>query len=220
MEISLQPIDEGAIDVGRADEDTDGCSGHDRLLTAHFSLVTTPHGSRAGGFWNDAGMSSHTDSSFQLAFARQAQSNFCIGWHALTDGWVASAFTRGSLPRNHRNTGELEVGKRTIDLFLHTSQNPERTAARQCGFHPLPSGRGLTPQLVSWLLNFAKARTSRLTSERYHMCVGGVNAQSDSSFIKSSATPRVSGACSHGKPRLPNCATPGMLVAQSPLVRS
>jgi hypothetical protein len=76
----------------------------------------------------------------------------------------------------------LEVGKRTIDLFLHTSQNPERTAARQCGFHLLPEGRGLTPQLVSWLLNFAKARTSRLTSERYHMCVCGVNAQSDSSF--------------------------------------
>lgn len=65
---------------------------------------------------------------------------------------------------------------------MHTSQNPERTAARQCGFHLLPSGRGLTPQLVSWLLNFAKARTSRLTSERYHMCVCGVNAQSDSSF--------------------------------------
>jgi hypothetical protein len=73
MYISLQPIDEGAIDVGRADEDTDGCIGHDRLFTAHFNFV-------------------------------------------------------------------------------------------------------------SWLLNFAKARTARLTSARYHMCVCGVNAQSGSSF--------------------------------------
>jgi hypothetical protein len=68
MYIGLQPIDEGAIDVGIADEDTVGCLGHDRLFTAHFNLVR-------------------------------------------------------------------------------------------------------------WLLDFAKARTSRLPSERYHMCVCGVNAQ-------------------------------------------
>jgi LmbE family N-acetylglucosaminyl deacetylase len=36
--------------------------------------------------------------------------------------------------------------------------------------------------LVSWQIPFAKARTSSLTSERYHMCVCGVNAQSGSSF--------------------------------------
>jgi hypothetical protein len=41
---------------------------------------------------------------------------------------------------------ELEVGKRTRDLFLYTSQKPERTAWRQCGFHPLPEGSDLTPQ--------------------------------------------------------------------------
>jgi hypothetical protein len=40
MYISLQPIGEGAIDVGIADEDTDGCIGHDRLFTAHFNLVS------------------------------------------------------------------------------------------------------------------------------------------------------------------------------------
>jgi len=71
--ISLQLIDEDAIDVGRAYEDTDGCLDHDRLFMAHFNLV-------------------------------------------------------------------------------------------------------------GWLLHFAKARNFRLTSERYHMCVGGVNAQSGSSF--------------------------------------
>src|SRR5438445_4066830 len=37
--ISLQPIDEDAIDVGRADENTDGCIGHDRLFTSHFNIV-------------------------------------------------------------------------------------------------------------------------------------------------------------------------------------
>ena len=148
MYIGLLPIDEGVIDVGRADEDTDGYIGHDRPFSAYCNLV-------------------------------------------------------------------------------------------------------------SWPLHFAKARTSRLTSERYHMCVCGVNAQSGSSFQggfntllrymvhrmpglctiftdpfissgmmrvigrkKEEATSRVSGACSHGKPRLPNCATPGMLVARSPLVRS
>ena len=36
--------------------------------------------------------------------------------------------------------------------------------------------------LVSWPLHFAKSKTSRLTSERYHMCVSSVNAQSGSSF--------------------------------------
>jgi len=30
MYIGLQPIDEGAIDVGIADEDTDGCLGHQK----------------------------------------------------------------------------------------------------------------------------------------------------------------------------------------------
>jgi len=37
--ISLQPIDEDTIDVGRADEDTDGCLAHDRLFMAHFNFV-------------------------------------------------------------------------------------------------------------------------------------------------------------------------------------
>src|SRR2546430_8772612 len=37
--ISLQPINEDAIDVGIADENTDGCLGHDRLFMAHFNLV-------------------------------------------------------------------------------------------------------------------------------------------------------------------------------------
>ncbi len=37
--VSLQPIDEGALDLGEADTDTDGCLGHDRLCTAHFTLV-------------------------------------------------------------------------------------------------------------------------------------------------------------------------------------
>lgn len=34
---------------------------------------------------------------------------------------------------------------------------------------------------------------------------------------KEEATPRVSGACSHGKLRLLNCVAPGMLVARLPL---
>jgi hypothetical protein len=40
MYISLQPFNEGAIDVGIADEDTVGCTGHDRLFMAHFNLVS------------------------------------------------------------------------------------------------------------------------------------------------------------------------------------
>jgi hypothetical protein len=39
MEISLQPIDKGAIDMDIADEDTGGCIGHGRLFPAHFNLV-------------------------------------------------------------------------------------------------------------------------------------------------------------------------------------
>jgi hypothetical protein len=35
----------------------------DNLRRETEPFVTTPHGSRAGGFWNDTGVSSHTDSS-------------------------------------------------------------------------------------------------------------------------------------------------------------
>ena len=138
--------------------------------------MTTPHSYKPGA----SGMTQVCRPTPFVRFMHRSEtsSKQLLYRLARADGWCARAFTRGSLPRNHRNTGELEVGKRTIDLFLHTSQNPERTAARQCGFHPLPQSRGLTPQLVSWLPNFAKTRTSWLTSERYHMCVCGVNAQS------------------------------------------
>ena len=73
ISISLQPIDEDTLDVGKDDEATDRCLGHDQLFPAHFNLA-------------------------------------------------------------------------------------------------------------SWLLHFAKARTSTLTLAKYHMCVSGVNASSGSSF--------------------------------------
>jgi hypothetical protein len=52
---SPSPLEDRAID--------------DRLFTAPFNLVTTPRISRAGGECLDAGMSSHTVRSFQLALA-------------------------------------------------------------------------------------------------------------------------------------------------------
>ena len=49
-----------------------------------YILVTTPRGSRAGGFWIDAGVSSHTVVRFIQTSETRAQSNWCIVWHVLT----------------------------------------------------------------------------------------------------------------------------------------
>jgi hypothetical protein len=40
MYIGLLPIEEGVIDVGIADEDTDGYIGHDRHFSAYCNLVS------------------------------------------------------------------------------------------------------------------------------------------------------------------------------------
>jgi Holliday junction resolvase-like predicted endonuclease len=47
-----------------------------------FVEVTTPHGSRARGFWIDTGMSSHTARSFHAHERATAQSNSCNAWQA------------------------------------------------------------------------------------------------------------------------------------------
>ncbi len=161
-------------------------------------------------------MSPHTVRSFQSQKrARLKATSVSVGTRLSIGSLVL--LPEGVNPRNHRNTTELEVGKRTVFYSCTPRTNRQGLPGCSAAFIPYLQVEGLTPQLVSWQLHFAKARISRLTSARYHMCVCGVNAQSDSSFQGGF---QLSGACSHGKPRLPNCAAPGMLVARSPLVRS
>ncbi len=63
------------------------------------NLVTTPHGSRVGGFWNDSAVSSHGKRSVHAHERDKAQSNSCIAWH--TEQWYVNAFTVGNdLPTN------------------------------------------------------------------------------------------------------------------------
>jgi hypothetical protein len=79
--------------------------------------VTTPYGSRAEGFWNDAGVSSHTVRSVHSQeWALLTDS--CIEWHIKR--WVTRAFTQGSLPWNRQTLFSCSCAKNEykVPFFL------------------------------------------------------------------------------------------------------
>src|SRR6202049_2198925 len=71
---------------------------------------------QAGGFWNDAGVSSHTGSSVHAHKRDKAHSNLCIAWHSKRLG--CSCFYPGELTLEPANTIELSVCKRTTHIFF------------------------------------------------------------------------------------------------------
>jgi len=84
--------------------------------------VTTPHGSRARGFWIDTGMSSHTVVHF-MHTSETSSSNLCIAWHSRLEH--VRAFTAGNdLPANRSNTIELSVCKENyLSLLVERSKS-------------------------------------------------------------------------------------------------
>jgi hypothetical protein len=56
--------------------------------------VTTPHGSRARGFWNDSDVSSHTDRSVHAHERDKLKATHVS--HGTLDGWRVTAFTQGN----------------------------------------------------------------------------------------------------------------------------
>ncbi len=101
-------------------------------------MVTTPRGSRARGFWIDAGMSSHTDCSFHAHERDKLKNNSCSAWHDWQDGIV---FTRGPSPRNPYDI-HLCTCKRTTDPFFLLDTQVEMGTATRCGFHPHEQQQG------------------------------------------------------------------------------
>ena len=93
---------------------------------------------QAGGFWIDAGVSSHTDRSFHAHERDKLKNNSCIAWHDWQDGIV---FTRHPSWRNPYDI-HLCTCKRTTDTFFLSGTKVEMEAATRRGFHPHGRGQG------------------------------------------------------------------------------
>jgi hypothetical protein len=86
--------------------------------------VTTPYGSRAEGFWIDAGVLVPHRSSVQPARARPGGiRNSCIGWHGLQRR--SCFYPRPYAVEPAETRLGLKRAKRTTELFSHRVQKTE-----------------------------------------------------------------------------------------------
>ena len=95
-----------------------------------------------GGFWSDTGMSSHTVVRFN--HRSETNSKQLLYRLARADVWCASAFTRGSLPRNLQTLLGCQCAKRTSGTFFLRDEKAEIVFPPVGGrlFFPLRERRG------------------------------------------------------------------------------
>ena len=98
--------------------------------------VTTPYGSRAEGFWNDAGVSSYTTVRFNWHSRDLAQSNFCIGWHVPTFGTLV-LLPKGAYLGTCKHDWFVSVQKNYSSLLSQKGKSGMGfPACGRRGFHP------------------------------------------------------------------------------------
>src|SRR6266568_5246130 len=76
---------------------------------------------QGGGFWNDAGVSSHTVRSFHAQ--KRARLKTTSVSHGTANVWYASAFTQGSLPWNLQTLLSCQCAK---ELLTHSFERTQK----------------------------------------------------------------------------------------------
>ena len=119
-----------------------------RLRRGHyhisFDTVTTPYGSRAEGFWNDTGVSSHTDRSVHAHQRAQRHPQLMYRMARL---WNTEAFLPLALcQRIHRNAMLLKTCKRTLSLLFVERKTEMVLPLGSAAFIPAHTCEGLSPR--------------------------------------------------------------------------